>query len=82
MWHRLGESRVTVKRGVGVGVEAGAGARIGIYLFFFFFLKKAVLGLESGLVSLTPTLTLTLTLILKQHSFFKKIDPGPGPAFY
>ena len=79
MWHRLGESRVTVKRGVGVGVEAGAGARIGIYLFF---LKKAVLGLESGLVSLTPTLTLTLTLILKQHSFFKKIDPGLGPAFY
>ena len=79
MWHRLGESRVTVKRGV--GVEAGAGARIGIYLFFFF-LKKAVLGLESGLVSLTPTLTLTLTLILKQHSFFKKIDPGLGPAFY
>lgn len=77
MWHRLGESRVTVKRGV--GVEAEAGARIGIYLFF---LKKAVLGLESGLVSLTPTLTLTLTLILKQHSFFKKIDPGLGPAFY
>ena len=31
MWHRLGESRVRVKRGVGVE----AGARIGIYLFFF-----------------------------------------------
>ena len=78
MWYRLGESRVTVKRGVGVGVEAGAGARIGIYLFF---LKKAVLGLESGLVSLTPTLTLTLTLtlILQQHSFFKKDRPRPRP---
>ena len=42
MWHRLDESRVRVKRGVGVE----AGTRIGIYLFF---LKKAVLGLGSGL---------------------------------
>ena len=45
LWHRLGESRVTVKRGVGVGVgvEAGAGARIGIYLFFF---KESCFGVR------------------------------------
>ena len=59
------------------GDRGGGLSFVFLFLFFFFFSKNAALGLGLGL-----ELALVSTLTLKHHSFEKKIDPDPDPAFY